>query len=454
MRLPIRARLTLISTAMMAALLVAAGAFLYLRLRGDLLQAVDAGLRPRAESLVGALDQSSSPLGTGGTLIESDEAFAQVLGSDGTVIDSSPGLVGRGPLVEPSLLAGLGGPRFFDADVRTVEESVPARLLAVPADGGRVVVVGASLEDQREALARLAVLLAVGGPVALALAGGVGWLVAGAALRPVERMRSEAAAISAADVARRLPVPETGDELARLGETLNEMLARLEEALERERRFVGDASHELRTPLANLKAEIELALRRSRTPEQLVEALRSAGQETERLVRLAEDLLVLARTDRGRLPVTREPIDVADLVASEAESFSSRASERGIAIRTDVPDDLQARVDPRRVRQALGNLLDNAIRHSASGGTVAVEARDRDGWLSLEVRDEGAGFPPDFLARAFEPFARADPSRSRTDGGTGLGLAIVQAVAEAHGGTAGARNLPQGGAAVTITIPV
>jgi signal transduction histidine kinase len=267
-------------------------------------------------------------------------------------------------------------------------------------------------------------------------------------------MRSEAAAISAADVARRLPVPETGDELARLGETLNEMLARLEEALERERRFVGDASHELRTPLANLKAEIELALRRSRTPEQLVEALRSAGQETERLVRLAEDLLVLARTDRGRLPVTLEPVDVADLVASEAESFSSRASERGIAIRTDVSDDLRARVDPRRVRQALGNLLDNAIRHSVSGGTVAVEARDNGGWLSFEVRDEGTGFPADFLARAFEPFARADPSRSRTDGGTGLGLAIVQAVAEAHGGTAGARNLPQGGAAVTITIPV
>jgi two-component system OmpR family sensor kinase len=454
MRLPIRARLTLISTALMAAVLVAAGAFLYLRLRGDLRQAVDAGLRPRAEALVGELGRTSAPLGSGGTLIEADEAFAQVLGNDGTVIDSSPGLVGRGPLVEPSLLEGLTGPRFFDADVRTIEEPVPARLLAVPAEGGRVVVVGASLEDQREALDRLAVLLAVGGPVALALAAGVGWLVAGAALRPVERMRSEAAAISAADVAKRLPVPATGDELARLGETLNEMLGRLEDALERERRFVGDGSHELRTPLANLKAEIELALRRSRTQEQLVDALRSAGQETERLVRLAEDLLVLARTDRGGLPVDREPVDLADLVTSEAESFALRASERGIAIRTDVPDGLEARVDPRRMRQALGNLLDNAIRHSAAGGAVDVEARVRDGWLSLEVRDGGAGFPEGFLPRAFEPFARADPSRSRIEGGTGLGLAIVRAVAEAHGGTAGARNLPRGGAAVTVAIPV
>jgi heavy metal sensor kinase len=452
MRLPIRTRLTLISAAMMAVVLVAAGAFLYFRLRADLLQAVDAGLRSRAEAIVGSLAESESGLGAGGTLIEPDEAFAQVLATNGAIIDSSPGLGGQ-PLLPPSALSELDRIRFFDSVVPTVEESVPARLFAVPFDG-RVVVVGASVEDQRDALGRLAVLLAVGGPVALALATLAGWLVAGAALRPVERMRSEASAISADDSARKLPVPETGDELARLGETLNEMLARLRDALERERRFVGDASHELRTPLANLKAEIELALRRSRTREELLEALRSAGQETDRLVRLAEDLLVLARGDHGQPPAVREPVDVAELVEREVSAFSPRASERGIVIETQVPEGRRILLDPARLRQALGNLLDNAVRHSPSGGTVGVAASMQDGSFLLEVRDAGEGFPAGFLPRAFEPFARADPSRSRTAGGTGLGLAIVRAVAEAHGGTAEARNHPDGGASVVLTIPV
>jgi len=447
MRLPIRTRLTLISTAMMAVVLAVAGAFLYLRLRADLLQAVDAGLRSRAE----AVARSQVPK-EGGALIEPDEAFAQVLAADGAVIDTSSGLADQ-PLLGPATVAGLKEPAFFHATVSTLEEEpVSARLLAVPFHG-RVVIVGAALDDQREALRRLAILLALGGPVALALAAGVGWLVAGAALRPVDRMRAEAAAISADDSTRRLPVPDTGDEVARLGQTLNEMLERLGDALERERRFVGDASHELRTPLANLEAEIELALRRSRSGEELLAALRSAGQETERLVRLAENLLVLAGADRGRLQVARRPVDVAELVASEVSAFVPRASERGIAIETDVPEDFQCELDPMRFRQALGNLLDNAIRHSPSGRPVAVVVRDEGGSLTLEVRDEGEGFPEGFQATAFEAFARADPARSRNDGGAGLGLAIVQAVAEAHGGTAEARNLPQGGASVVVTIP-
>lgn len=382
------------------------------------------------------------------TLIEPDEAFAQVIDADGTLIDSSPGLPER-PIAS---VAGLTEPRFSEALVATLEEAVPARLLAVPA-GGRVVVVGASLEDQRDALARLAILMSVGGPVSLALVAGIGWLVTKAAFRPVEQMRSEATAISADDASRRLPVPETGDELARLGETLNQMLDRLDEGLERERRFVSDASHELRTPLANLKSEIELALRRARTPDELVAALRSAGDETDRLVRLAEDLLVLARAGSGRLPIRREEIVVGALIASEVDAISPRAAERGIAIERRHAEGLRADVDPARFRQAVGNLLDNAVRHSPPGGTITVGLRAADGSLFLEVADAGEGFPEAFAAQAFEPFARAEPSRSRAWGGTGLGLAIVRAVAEAHGGTARIRNVPGGGATVTIEIP-
>ena len=452
MRLPIRARLTLVTTALMAVVLAAVGASLYLRFRSDLMDAVDAGLRSRAEALLDRVDAAGGLLGNGGSLVEPDDAFTQVLGPEGEVMESSRGLGSRA-LLSRADLVGLRGPRLFRVVVPAREEPVLARLLAVPAPGGRVLVVGASLDDQQEALARLAVLLLVGGPLALALAGGVGWLVAGAALRPVERMRAEAAAISASEPGRRLPVPGTGDEVARLGETLNAMLERLEEALERERRFVDDASHEIRTPLANLRTELDLALRRSRTPDQLERAVMSAAQETERLTRLAEDLLVLARRDHGRLPVRREPVAVSEMVASVVEGFAARVVEEGVAIETRVPEGLRATVDPLRLRQALGNLLDNAIGHTPPGGRVSLVAASEDGAVTFEVSDTGPGFPAAFLPRAFEPFARPDTSRSRRDGGTGLGLAIVRAVAEAHGGSAEARNRSEGGASILLRIP-
>ena len=452
MRLPIRARLTLVSAALMAVVLAASGGFLYFRLRADLLEAVDAGLRSRTEALQANLEGSDTTLGEGGGLAEPSDAFAQVLGPDGEVIQSSPGL-GTGPILTGADVTGLGGPRFFERDVVTVEEPVPARLLAVPSSDGRVLVVGASLEDQHEALARLGILLAVGGPLALILASGVGWVVAGAALRPVERMRAEAAAISASEPGRRLPPSGTGDEVDRLGKTLNEMLERLEQALQRERRFVDEASHELRTPLANLRTELDLALRRSRSVEELEAALRSAAEETERLARLAEDLLVLARADRGRAPVRREPVDLAELVGGTVEAFAVSAAKAGVSIETRMPRGLQVNLDPLRIRQAIGNLLDNALRHTPPGGIVTVEVDHSDGFLSLGVRDSGEGFPAAFLPSAFEPFTRPDASRSREDGGTGLGLAIVRAVAEAHGGTAEARNRPEGGASITLRIP-
>ena len=449
MRLPIRARLALVTAGLVAVVLAVGSAILYVQFRSGLIEAVDAGLRSRAQALL----ESGEALPAGGLLSEPEDAFAQVLASDGTVLSSSQGIAG-GALLSPADIQALdGSPGFFDAVVETTDEPLESRLLAVPIEG-RVVVVGSALDDQNEALARLAALLWIGGPIALALIAGVGWLVAGVALRPVERMREEAAAISASELDRRLPVPRTGDELARLGGTLNEMLARLEQALERERRFVDDASHELRTPLANLRAELELALRRERSAEDLERVVRSAAEETENLSRLAEDLLVLARADRGRLPVRRERVDLAELVGSVIDGFRPRAAEKGVGIESRIAGGMSAELDPLRMRQALGNLIDNALRHTARGGAIAVEAARANGQLSVEVSDSGPGFAPEFLPRAFEPFARSDPSRTRPDGGVGLGLAIVRVVAEAHGGVAEAANRSGGGAAVTLRIPV
>lgn len=443
MGLRIRTRLTLASAGLVAVILVAAGVFVYVRFEADLRETVDLGLRSRADALLSSGDPSLSSAG----LIEADEAFAQILSADGDVLESTPGVTAAA--IRPG---DVRVARFEDTSARTVEEVVPARVLLVPLDDGRVLVVGASAEDQEEALARLAALLLIGGPAALALVVIVVWLIVGAALRPVEAMRSEAAAISASEPDRRLPVGQTDDELARLGRTLNEMLDRLQRALERERRFVDDASHELRTPLANLKAELDLSIRRARAPDELEAALRSAAEETDRLVRLAEDLLVLARAKGEKLPVRREPVDAAALVRDIVATFEARASERGVTLDDEAEDGVRADVDPLRMRQAVGNLIDNALRHAPRGGRVSVALARANGELTISVSDSGPGFSPEFLVDAFEPFTRDDAARSRSDGGTGLGLAIVRAIAEAHGGSAEARNTAQG-AEVVLRFP-
>ena len=308
-----------------------------------------------------------------------------------------------------------------------------------------IVVVGAYLDDRRDALGSLAKLLAIGGAVALLLASLAGYGVASAALRPVERMRRRAAGIQAADPGARLPVPAARDEIGRLGETLNAMLERLEAAFERERTFVADASHELRTPLAILKTELELALRAGRTPEQLTDALRSAADETDRLVGLAEDLLVIARSDQGRLPIRRERIATREVLDTVAE----RHARRGASVTVTVADGLELDADRLRLEQALGNLVDNALRYG--GGTVELSAEAEGDGVRLWVRDDGDGFPDGFAAEAFERFTRADAARGR--GGAGLGLAIVAVIARAHGGTAGAGNRAAGGAEVWISLP-
>jgi two-component system, OmpR family, sensor kinase len=441
----LRTRVTLVSAALMAVVLAATGVFVYLRLQTELRRTLDETLRSRADAELLVVQETGSL-----PPAQPDDAFAQLIGPDGSVVESSSSIAGA-----PALVGGdLGATTFSEREALTIEgEVVPARMFAVQVPDGGVLVVGASLDDQRTTLARLAAALAIGGPLALILAVGVTWLLVGWTLRPVESMRAEAAAISAGDPGRRLAVPGTGDELARLAQTLNAMLGRLEEAIERERRFVDDASHELRTPLSNLKAELDLALRRSRTSDELELALRSASEEADRLARLADDLLVLARSDRGRLPIRREPVDVAVMVGGTVDSFAARASERGVGLDIRVAAELRADLDELRMRQALGNLLDNGLRYVPAGGRVSVAAERDDGSLRLEVRDNGPGFPVEFLPVAFEAFARPDASRSRPGGGTGLGLAIVAAVAQAHGGTAEAANLPGGGAVVVLSIP-
>ena len=411
-RIPIRVRLALAFALAMAVVLGALGAFLYVRLESSLTAGLDETLELRTAQIGATTD-----LGSAG-----DEGIAQVYDTRGRLLSSSPS--GEAPLLRADDLARAGTGDF------TVTRQ-GARVLVTPVDG-TVLAVGVSLEDRDDALSSLLAQLLVVGPLALALSSIGGYFLAAAALRPVEAMRREAEDVSASEPGRRLTLPPANDELRKLGETLNRMLARLETALERERRFVADASHELRTPLAMLRAELDLALRRERTPAELDRAVRSAAEETERLSRLAEDLLVLARAEGGDLPVRRERVAAAELVDGIADRFRPRARDAGRSIDTGVDDDLVLHVDRLRAEQAVGNLVDNALRHGR--GRIVVEARREGGQVEIHVRDEGPGLPPDLVDRAFEPFSRGDAAR--TGPGTGLGLSIVDVIARAHGGSA------------------
>ena len=452
MRVPIRLRLTLSFGAVMALLLVAAGAFLFVRLDAGLLRTLDSALRAQADVVASGIGQGNMNFGDQtGPSTAGVETFAQVVDATGRIVEASTSVQGA-RLVTSADLTVAAGPTFLEREVPGVRG--PARLLILPAsEAGQhlFVVVGSSLQGRQEVLSGFLRLLLIGGPLALALTSLAGWALAGAALGPVERMRQEAAAISLSDPGRRLPIAYRGDEITRLGETLNSMLDRLQVAFDRERRFVDDASHELRTPLSILKSELDLALMRSRPQAEIERVLRSASEEADRLAALADDLLVYSRAEEGRVPLHRTETRLDRLLADACSSFGTRSAQAGISLEFDAPKETVS-IDGNRVRQAVDNLLSNALRHTPPGGHVCVRVARERSLVRLIVDDAGPGIPADFIENAFEPFARAASERAGAPNGAGLGLAIVRAVAQAHGGDARAENRPEGGARITITL--
>ena len=436
----------------MALVLFAAGWFVYARVAADLSNSLDQELRSRAQDLTALVSHGGSLDTTRGRLIEQGESFAELIRPDGSVRNATAPIGTTLLLTDAELARARRSATYLNrASVPGLDEA--ARLLAVPLARERrpgVLVVGATRENRAETLSSLRAAFLVGAPIALLLASLSGYVLAAAALRPVEAMRRRADEISTSSLDERLPVPDTGDDVSRLGLTLNAMLSRIEEGVERERRFVADASHELRTPLALMKAELELALRHDRSPATLEHTIRSAAAETDRLTRVAEDLLVLARSEQGRLPLRLEPSDIPDVLRAVRERFEHRARASARAVAVGSSPALVATFDRLRVEQALGNLVDNALRHGQ--GEVTLSAAASNGTLELHVLDEGAGIPEDFLERAFDRFTRADNARAGP--GTGLGLAIVASIARAHDGHAHAANRREGGADVWISLPL
>jgi two-component system, OmpR family, sensor kinase len=442
-RIPIRLRLTLAFALAMGVVLAGMALLVYLRVGTALLASVDQTLRSQSREAQLHSDGDQR-------LVDRDIAggttLAQVIDANGRVERATP--AGLPPLLGPSDAARAAAGRTVLQSVTLRTPAGDWRILAAPTPGGTsAVVVARSLAPREATLHRLFRELVLGGALALLLASVAGYGLAAAALRPVEAMRRRAAAVTAASPTR-LPVPAARDEIARLATTLNEMLARLESAFEHERRFVADASHELRTPLALLRAELELALRRPRSAAELELAVRSAVEETERLSRLAEDLLLIARADQGALPIRPEIVAVGEVFDGVADRFAVRAA--GLGRRVSAPETpLAVEADRERLDQALSGLVDNALRHG--DGDVVLSARQSGDSVVLHVTDEGKGFPAGFREIAFDRFSRADEARGR--GGSGLGLSIVALIAAAHGGSTGADDRPGGGADVWLSVP-
>ena len=452
-RMPIRVRVTAAFAVAMAAVLAGSGWFLYARLNSHLALELDRELRLRSQDLAALVRQPNASLAgdSTGRFVERGESYAELINGDGHVLDATRPLGTTLLLGTTELRAAQRATIYADRGALPGLDE-PSRVLAAPVTRGRrrlVLVVGATRQDNIETLAAFRDELLIAGPIALLLASLAGYLLAGLSLRQVDTMRRRAAAVSADNPGERLPVPPTGDELERLGETLNEMLGRLEAALEREREFVADAGHELRTPLALLRTELELALRYGESSEELREAIRTSSLEVDRLTQLAEDLLLIARFDRGKLPLRIESIDPTKLLASVVSRFQWRAEATERLLAEDSDLDVRLSGDALRLEQALANMVDNALRHG--GGAVRVTCTCGNGTIELHVTDEGAGFRSDLLAQAFERFSRDDRGHERS--GAGIGLAIVAAIARAHGGEARAANRSGGGADVWLVLP-
>lgn len=450
-RLPISVRLAVLSTASLIALLALLGGVVYHQLGTSLRAGVDQQLVDLAAALPPGLDPGDLDVPADEELggVELSDRLVQVVDADDQLLGSSDDVEVDRPLLSPALLRQARSGMPVLATVSPDEDPEDRlRVLGVRYGGaGQVAIVAAELDEVDDAQQAL---LAVYGPVSLAgsaLAGAIGYLIARRALAPVRQMTAEAEAIGGSDLSRRLSPPARLDEVGRLTRTLNGMLARLDAAIGRERAFAADASHELRTPLAILTAEVELV--RDRVDDTSRSALGTALDEAARLSGLVDDLLVLARTDAGHLDDHR-PIDLDELVDGVTGRFATLATRRGVQLTSTGA--AVVRGDVSGLERAVGNLVDNALRHTPEGGLVSVEIRPTEPvGADVVVSDTGPGVPPGRLHSLFDRFSRVDSARHEP-GGAGLGLAIVAAVAAAHCGTVTAVNRVGGGLSVVLAL--
>ncbi len=457
MNLPIRARLTAWYVAFLAAIIVGVAAFVVVELRSGLLTQEDHELRNNWNRIaVDYADEGLEDFFDAARMVLAPRSGAQVLDSGGRLLASTGDAVGDTTILPADVRSDAlaGGTRLFTVDSSDDEHGL--RVIAMPVQrlGQRhVLVVAESLEELETAVQRVLLLLVLAVPAALAATAFGGWLLAGKALRPVERMTSKAEQIGIDRLGERIAVPRVADEIGHLAVTLNAMLDRLERGVAEKQRLIGDASHELRTPLAVMRTELDVSLRGelSSTERAVLESVR---EEVDRMSRTVDNLLTLAQVDEGRLELLTRRVRLVDAVAAAVRPLTPLAEAHGVRLEVDAsghPADVEA--DPQRLQLVLTNLIENAIKFSPSGGEVRVSAWRRRWEVGVTVTDSGPGIAADAREQVFDRFFRADQSRSRTVGGSGLGLSISREIAHAHGGRLWVESEEGRGSAFSLALP-
>ena len=434
----VRVRTTLGAVAVLGLSLIVTSVALVVFIRRSLTEDVRVAGRVRAAPIARDLSRGMRPAVFTDTF--GDDEYVQILDGNGRVIASSENMAGAPP------------PATHLQDGGSVEVDVPFDddpFLAV-ADGsadGRTVIVGRSLDNVVESSSALVGILLIGVPLLVLFTGAVAWRLVGKALSPVEAIRSQVETISMKDLHRRVPAPETEDEIGRLAATMNQMLGRLEQGRARQRRFVSDASHELRSPVASIRQHAEVAIAHPASTSTL-DLATLVLSENVRLQTLVEDLLLLTRMDEYAADGRRDPVDLDDIVLAHMERIRA-GNDRAL----DTSGISAGRVlgDRRQLDRLVANLVDNAARHSERA--LVVSLVEEGGEVILRVDDDGPGVPPADRSRIFERFVRLEEARDRDSGGAGLGLAIVAEVARSHGGVASADRSPLGGSRFEVRLP-
>jgi two-component system, OmpR family, sensor kinase len=461
--LPIRWRLTLFNALIIGAILLALSLSLFLLLREALLSGVEDTVRSRAVAAARAVESGEDLLNDEDDVAQltADGVFIIVRDTRGRVLDQTTNFSTEEEIHDPiwkrALAAGdpEGGTAELSSEAPDYIYAVPVNPPAGPA---RVVEAGKSYDSVEDTLETFATVLVIGGLLAFLLSVGGAYLLARAALSPVEAVVSSAREMTERDLSKRLPVAHPKDEIGRLATTINGLLARLEaafarreEALSRQRRFAADASHELRTPLTSISGYAQMLEEWGlRDPETAREGVEAILQESERMQRLVEGLLALARGDEGA-PLEIKHHDLAAVAEEAARTARTAAGEKITVRHLPAKQPVDAPFDRTRIRQAASILLDNAVKYTPEGGKVTVAVRETNGWAELEVSDTGMGIPEDQLPLIFERFYRAD--KARASSGAGLGLAIARQIAEAHGGRIEVESAPGEGSTFRLLLP-
>lgn len=456
-QLPIRWKLTIWYAALFAGAFIVFALGLYLSLRYFLYDSFNDQVRSQSELALSTVRIDNHAPRLDPSVIndlDDEEHFVRLLGLDGSlIVDSNPD-AGDSGLSQSQLRDIASGGTLLIS--RRFEHGTFVIVSAPVRDGGTVVgalQTGASRGDTDEALRFLAFGLFFAAPVMLAVSAIGGYLLAGRALRPVSRITELAGSISANDLRARLNLTLPNDELGQLAQTFDAMLARIEDAFERQRRFTGDAAHELRTPLSLMRSEVDLALARPRSAEEYRESLTEFDRDLERLTGLVGTLLALARSDSGQLQIDRAPVDLCDTIDVIVEQYAESAERSGVSLTSEATSTLVT-VDEDLIIQVLVNLVDNALAHTPAGGSITIGCRGSDSETKLWVADTGSGIAAEHQARVFDRFYRVDEGRARVHGGSGLGLSISRAIVEAHGGTISLSSTVGVGTRVEIKIPV